>query len=126
MKRIIIAVTAIVLSIATAFAGFFWVKHTCDKLEAKLIKIAESAQNGKKEKVKEEVENLDELWEKVHGVIESFVNHNEIDRLEETIKTLPTYAKQGDMERVMQQTDLAINELRHIVRDETPLISNIL
>mgnify|MGYP006332513001 FL=1 len=57
--------------------------------------------------------------------IESFIRHEETDKLEETIKSLPVYARQGNMERLEQQADLAIDELHHLIRSEKPLLSNI-
>ena len=61
----------------------------------------------------------------MHGLIESFIRHEETDKLEETIKSLSLYAKQGNLERLEQQADLAIDELSHLIRSEKPLLSNI-
>ena len=126
MKRIIIALIAISLAIALSFVGFFSIQKTCDKLENKLVEICKVAQNQYSELALKKTEELIVLWDESHGVIESFVNHNETDKLEETIRNLPTFALEGNMERLYQQADLAIDELGQIVRNEKPIISNIL
>lgn len=125
MSRIIIALVAIMSAVAISFAGFFAVKSTCDKLETELYEICETAKNNEKDAAVKKTDQLILHWEESHGTIEAFVNHSETDKLEETIKNLPIYAQQGNMERLEQQADLAIDELRQIIRSEKPLISNI-
>lgn len=125
MKRIIIALIAIGSAFAISFVGFFMVQKTCDRLEAELVEICETAQKQDEDEALKKSEELVALWDKIHGVIESFVDHDETDKLEETIRNLPTFAHEGNMERLYQQADLAIDELGQIVRGEKPIISNI-
>ena len=125
MKRIIIAVGAIIMAFAIAFTGYFSVSRISDKLEKHLLEICKVAQENNSEKAIKMSEDAILLWEEVHDTIESFIRHEETDKLEETIKSLPVYAQQGNMERLEQQADLAIDELSHLIRSEKPLISNI-
>lgn len=125
MKRLIIALASIGSAILISFLGFFSVQKTCDKLEAQLIEICETAQKQDTDEALKKSEELIFLWDEIHGVIESFVDHDETDKLEETIRNLPTFAHEGNMERLYQQADLAIDELGQIVRGEKPIISNI-
>lgn len=125
MKRIIAAVIAIVSAISISFVGFFAVNNSCKKLTTHLERLCETTQ---KEDVSAAVNMSDEavaLWEGVHDLIESFIRHEETDKLEEIIKSLPTFARQGEMERLEQQTELALEEIEHLLRNEKPLISNI-
>jgi hypothetical protein len=125
MKRIIIAVCVIVTAFAISFTGYFLVDNACKKIELSLSEICNVSQNNEVEKSIELSEKTIILWEDVHDTIESFIRHEETDKLEETIKSLPVYAKQGNMERLEQQADLAIDELHHLIRSEKPLLSNI-
>lgn len=125
MKRIIVSVGAIVIAFVIAFTGYFFVNRASDRLEKHLLDICEIAQEKDIEKANEMADNAITLWEDVHDTIESFIRHEETDKLEETIKSLPVYAQQGNMERLEQQADLAIDELNHLIRNEKPLISNI-
>ena len=125
MKRVIIAVGAIFITFAISFTGYFLVDRNCKKLEKALSDICNAAQNGDEEKALQKSENIVILWEDVHGSVESFVRHEETDNLEELIKSLSVYARQGNLERLEQQADLAIHELHHLIRNEKPLISNI-
>ncbi len=125
MKRIVTAVTVIVLAFVISFVGYFWVDSSCKELESELWDICAVAQE---KDIKKAIQLSDEaviLWEDVHDVIESFIRHEETDKLEELIKSLPVYANQGNMERLEQQADLAIDEIHHLIRNEKPLVSNI-
>ena len=125
MKRIIVAVSAILGAFIISFTGYFLVDYACEKLENHLWKICAVAQNGETENAVVMSDDAVSLWEDVHGLVESFIRHEETDKLEELIKSLPVYADQGNMERLEQQADLAIDELHHLIRSEKPLISNI-
>lgn len=125
MKRIIIAVGVIALAFVISFTGYSLVNKSCKKLEKHLSDICTVAQNKNTEKSVQMSEDAVEMWEDVHDTIESFIRHEETDKLEELVKSLPVYAKQGNMERLEQQADLAIDELHHLIRNEKPLISNI-
>lgn len=125
MKRIILSISALVTAFALAFIGYFWVDNACNKLEVHLTEICNVAQQDDTENAIKKAQEAVTLWEDVHDIIESFIRHEETDKLEELIKSLPLYAKQGNMERLEQQADLAIDELSHLIRNEQPLISNI-
>ena len=125
MKRIIIAIVAILFSFVISFTGYFLVDKSCKKLENHLESICQVAQKDENAVAIEKSDEAVVLWEDVHDLIESFIRHEETDKLEEIIKSLPVYANQGNMERLEQQADLAIDELHHLIRNEKPLISNI-
>ncbi len=125
MKRIVTAITVIVLAFVISFVGYFWVDISCKKLESHLWDICSTAQEKDVQRAIAMSDNAVTLWEDVHDVIESFIRHEETDKLEELIKSLPVYANQGNMERLEQQADLAIDELHHLIRNERPIISNI-
>ncbi len=125
MKRIILAIGALGIAFAIAFCGYFSVDNACDKLQNQLENICSIARQNDLQSAIEQAEKTETLWEDVHGLIESFIRHEETDKLEEIIKSLSVYAKQGNMERLEQQADLAMDEISHLIRNEKPLISNI-
>ncbi len=125
MKRIIIAVASITAAFAISFIGYFSVDNACKKLEKQLGDICSVAKADEVGTAAEKSDDAVVMWEDVHDLIESFIRHEETDKLEEIIKSLPVYARQGNMERLEQQADLAIDELNHLIRNEKPLISNI-
>ncbi len=125
MNRIIIAVGAIAAAFAISFAGFFSVDRACKKLEVQLSDICEVAKAEDTETAIKKADDAVVMWEDVHDLIESFIRHEETDKLEELVKSLPVYARQDNMERLEQQADLAIDEIHHLIRNEKPMVSNI-
>ena len=125
MKRVIIAVSAILGAFVISFSGYFLDDNACENLENHLWDICDVSQKQETEKAVKMSDDAVALWEDVHGLVESFIRHEETDKLEELIKSLPVYAKQGNLERLEQQADLAIDELHHLIRSEKPLLSNI-
>ena len=125
MKRIITAISAILGAFIISFSGCFLVDNACKKLENQLWDICAVSQRKETEKAVKMSDDIVSLWEDVHGTVESFVRHEETDKLEELIKSLPVYAQQGNLERLEQQADSAIDEIHHLIRSEKPLISNI-
>lgn len=125
MKRLIMAVIAIASAITISFVGFFCVNNTCNRLEDELVKLSDYANENQTDKAIQKSEELIVLWDEIHGRIESFIDHDETDKLEEIIRNLPIYARQGNMKRLEQQIDLAIDEIGQIIRSEKPIMSNI-
>ncbi len=125
MSRILSAVGALILALAICFVGYFSVENACNTLESHLLSICTIARQEETVTARKKADDAVKLWESKHDLIESFIRHEETDKLEELIKSLPVYAQQDNMERLEQQADLAIDELHHLMRGEQPIISNI-
>lgn len=126
MKRIFFAIGALLSAILICTVGYFVLVDTCDKLETILNEVVYFAENDDTENALKKAQEVADQWEEIHGRIEAVVNHAETDELEEVIKSLPVYARLGDTERLCEKTEIAINRLHHIVKNEKVLISNIL
>ncbi len=126
MKRIFFAAGSLIIAFAICFAGYFILTDTCEKLEASLDEIVFYSENGNAEKSLEKANEIVEQWEDIHGRIEAFVNHSETDELEELIKSLPVYARLGNTERLCEKSEIAINRLQHLVKNEKVMLSNII
>lgn len=125
MKRGIIAVFCLVSAVALCIAGYITLSKTCRELQPPLKEIAECAAQDNREEAIKKSEEFAEVWENKHGRIEALTPHAEIDELEEIIKSLPTLARQGNMERLHEQSLIAFHRLDHIVKNEKPNYSNI-
>ncbi len=126
MKRIFFAIGALVSAILICTIGNLILIDTCDKLESTLDEVVYFAENGDEKNALKKAEEATKQWEDIHGRIEALVNHAETDELEELIKSLPVYARLGNTERLCEKSEIAINRLHHVVKNEKVLISNIL
>lgn len=125
MKRLILAISSLILAVAICTGGYFLLKSTCETLYNELEKVSDSAVNGSPEEALAAAREAVELWEEIHGRIEGITRHSETDELEEIVKSLPVYAESGNMERLFEKAEIGKNRLEHIVKNEKPLLSNI-
>ncbi len=126
MKRIFFAIGALLSAILICAAGYLILVDTCNKLEATLNEVVLFAEKDDIENALKKAEDVAKQWEDIHGRIEAVVNHAETDELEELIKSLPVYARLGNTERLCEKSEIAINRLHHVIKNEKVLISNIL
>lgn len=125
MKRTIFAITALVSAVILCFTGFNIINNTCNKIKNSLNEVSAYARDDNIPIAQKKAQQSVELWEDIHGRIEAFTPHSETDELEEIIKSLPVFARQGNMERLEQESEKAIHRLEHVVKNEKPLLSNI-
>ena len=126
MKRIFFAIGALLSALLICTAGYFILVDTCDKLETTLNEVVFYAEKDDTENALKKAQEAAKQWEDIHGRIEAVVNHAETDELEELIKSLPVYARLGNTERLCEKSEIAINRLHHVIKNEKVLISNIL
>ena len=126
MKRIFFAIGALLSALLICTAGYFILVDTCDKLDTTLNEVVFYAEKDDTENALKKAQEAAKQWEDVHGRIEAVVNHAETDELEELIKSLPVYARLGNTERLCEKSEIAINRLHHVIKNEKVLISNIL
>lgn len=126
MKRIFFAIGALLSAIIICTTGYLILIDTCDKLESTLNEVVYFAEKNDTENALKKAQEAAKQWEDIHGRIEAVVNHAETDELEELIKSLPVYARLGNTERLCEKSEIAINRLHHVIKNEKILISNIL
>jgi hypothetical protein len=125
MKRTVFAFVAIFLTFGICVLGLNTLIKTCEEMTIHLEELSKLAREKDVDSTIEKATSVVSLWHDTHGKIEAFVPHEETDELEEIINSLPIYAKQGNMERLEERTEMAIIRLNHIIKNEKPLLSNI-
>lgn len=125
MNRIIVSVIALILVIAVASFSVLSLDSSCKKLSENLDEIKNTAEIKDNEKAIELTEKALELWDKEERKISLLVDHSEIDEIEKTIKSLPVLARQGNMERLEEQSSIAAERVRHIREKEKISVKNI-
>ena len=125
MNRIVVAAASLILVIVIASLSIRSLDSSCEKLSEKLDEIQSTAESGDAEKAIELTENMLEMWEKEEKKISLLVNHSEIDEIEKTVKSLPVLARQGNTERLEEQSSVAAERVRHIREKEKISINNI-
>lgn len=94
MKRIWFAVAFLVVSFAACIFEQVYIDKVFDNITVKLDSAQEYAEKKDTKNMKKEIDELTSYWEKSHVVLCSISEHNDIDELSTTIKSLNT--KNGD------------------------------
>lgn len=125
MNRIIVSVIALILVIAVASFSVLSLDSSCKNLSENLDEIKSAAEFKDNEKAIELTEKALELWDEEERKISLLVDHSEIDEIEKTLKSLPVLARQGNMERLEEQSSIAAERVRHIREKEKISVKNI-
>ncbi len=125
MNRNIVSLAALILVFSIALCGITSLDASCKKLSEKLDEIKISAENKDSENAVSLTENVLEIWEKEDKKISLLVDHREIDEIEQTIKSLPVLARQGNMEKLEEKSSIAAERVRHIREKEKISVKNI-
>lgn len=120
MNRIVISVAALVLVIIISTIGVLSLNSSCKNLAENLDEVKQAAIDRDKEKSIELTQKVTEIWEKEEKKVSLLVDHREIDEIEQTIKSLPVYARQDNMEKLEEKSSIAAERVRHI-RDKEKL-----
>lgn len=125
MNRIAVSIAALILVITIATLSVLSLDSSCKKLAEALDEIKQTAVTGDREKAAELTDNILNIWDKEEKKISLLVNHEEIDDIEQTIKSLPVYARQDNMERLEEKSSIAAERVRHIRDKEKILAQNV-
>lgn len=125
MNRMVISVIALVLVVIAATAGLISLNHSCNRLANTLDEIKETAIEKDQDKSIELTKKAVKIWSKEEKIISLLVDHREIDEVEETIKSLPVFARQDDMEKLEEKSSVAAERIRHIKDKEKISAENI-
>lgn len=125
MNRIAVSVATLILVITVATLSVLSLDSSCKKLAEALDEIKQTAVTGDREKAIELTEKALEIWDKEEKKISLLVNHAEIDDIEQTIKSLPVYARQDNMEKLEEKSSIAAERVRHIRDKEKISAENV-
>lgn len=125
MNRIVISVLSLILVFSLSLIGILSLNKACESLASSLDEIQAAAKEKDQEKCIELTENILDIWENKEVVISLLVDHREIDEIEQTIKCLPVFARQDNMERLEEMSSLASERVRHINHKEKIEVGNI-
>lgn len=125
MNRMIICTVVLLLIISISVLGVFSLDSSCKNLSQSLEEIRQAAIENDSEKASELTQKTIELWEKEEKTISLLIDHREVDEIEETIKSLPVYARQDNMEKLEEKSSIAAERVRHIRDKEKISAENV-
>lgn len=124
MKRFVIAIFVLLLTITFSVGSYYMI---CSKID-KVIKLMESDRSltlssGEADRIR--TEKISEEWLKHEVFLVSLLTHHELEDIEIGIRCLEDYMQQGLTEEYIKTLNECINKLKHIKETEAPDTKNI-
>lgn len=115
MKRLIIAGLLLIIVAAIYITSFKYITYSCEKSQKLLESSVEIYETGKS--AKNAVTVLEKYWNTREKFLSFFVNHDNIDKLEENIALLKLYSSENNI--FFRQYAENIKVLLHQITEET-------
>lgn len=124
-KQIITLIVSLVILIVGGLWEIKYIENTSRYLLSDINYIENLVQNEQYNKASNSFENIENTWKKLSAVWNIFVQHEEIDRVDELIINYKTYISQNDKENALVESNALKRVVLHIVENQKILVENI-
>lgn len=126
MKRVAAAAVLLVLALGVSLYGRFLTEHSTDEIIGTMQHIDVLLEENDTAAALELSEKFQKRWEKLHRRLCLFLQHEELDPLENTFAVLPYYIRADSIDRARAECRLVISVTEHIELTERINFENIL
>ena len=129
MKRLIAAIVLLAASVLLSVLGYLDLKTKGNKLVKSFQETADTFKNQAEINsgdINGSLEETLELWEKYKTKFEIYINHDELDDIQEKTLELEQYLKENREVKVEELCLDCVSKLEHIIDAETPSIGEVL
>lgn len=126
MKRLIVSIILIAAAILLSVFGYTDMKKSSKMLISSFKDTVNAVDSGDENAVNAKLRDSLEVWEKHKTRFEIYINHDELDDIQDATKELEQYLN-GNRETEVKDLCLdCISKLEHIIDAETPSIGELL
>ncbi len=124
MKRFVIAVFVLLLTITFSVGSYFLI---CKKIDTviNLMENDRQATISTGEPDKNRTEKIVAEWDRYEDLLVSLLTHHELQDIEIGVRCLHDYMQQGLTEEYIKTLNECINKLKHVKETELPDTKNI-
>ncbi len=130
MKDVIIIIVIIALIVVGDIGTKRYLNKTVDELLGTLEELKSNVilakENDSRDKIKEEMKQVDEKWEKTNKIWAVLVMHQEVDNIEQALVRAKSNINDGELETALQEIETAIFFSEHVKEREKLSLYNIL
>jgi len=126
MKRMILALTLLVICFSLCTASYFMLEKRADALIEDLQSAAEYIENKEYKNAAASLEKCSKRWEKDQTVFSIFLNHHMIENLSIDLPSLLPLLQKEKYDITLEKTEECINEIMTVVEEQKISIGNIL
>lgn len=126
MKRLIISIFLFAITVATCIAETIFLNNTADFINQEINNVIKETSDENLEYAIQLTENICINWQKREPLISTFINHDQLEEIGQTIISMKTNLCNGQFEDFFVESEIAKLKLNYLRDAETPSIKNIL
>lgn len=126
MKRIWISFVILVLLICICTLGAKASETQTGQTLSAIEELKSAVKNGEEERALSLCDSLLKGWEKSHRILCTYMSHNRLEAIDDTISTLPALLAGGEVTQFNAECDRAAAQLRQLTVTERFSLENLL
>lgn len=125
MKRLVIAITILVVAVGISVTSLFYVKKTCNEVIANLEVILQDAVTENREEVNRLAVQVNEQWEKEKNLLNLLIGQRYTNEAKSSLNKIEFFAQIGDYESVILHAEECKEILVRIITSNEPNLSTV-
>lgn len=117
-KETIICIVIVLIIIVGNIITQNYTVESVSQLNSSLMELKQEMENGeedsKQEKAKSKIDKTFEEWENRHNKLAYFIEHDELEKVEDDLTSLRSYIGTNEFEEAISQLDKCAFVLKHI------------
>ena len=114
VKEIIICIVIVVVIVFGNVITQNYTKQSVMDLSEELSNLREKIINQDTEKLKQEMEKVDDKWKEKHEKLAYYIEHNELEKIETEITTIKSNIETAQYEHSVESIDKSMFLLKHV------------
>lgn len=125
MKRILIAIIFMMISITICITGYYFCVDRLEGLNDSLGQAVFVSANKDNKKLQKETQIIIKKWDNDQKVLKCFLSHDSIEDIDENIRSLKFYASTNNYYDYCKACDEIINSSKSVIESNTLNFENI-
>ncbi len=126
MKRFVTAIVLFAITIAACVAETIFLENTVNSFSQDITNATREADKENLESAMQLTDNIVDKWQEEQAFISTFINHDRLEEIGQSIISMKTNLKKGQIEDFFVESEVAKLQLNHLRDTESPTIQNIL
>lgn len=125
LKETVICIIIVVAIFSLDVITQNYTKQTMEEVIGMLSNVKEDILNTNKEKINNEIDNLNKKWKSVHDKLAYYIEHDELEKVDTAIVKMKSYVETDDYPSAVAEIDGGIFVLEHIQKKYSFNLENV-
>ena len=126
MKRIWIAITALVIIVGLCIGEIIWISNVTDNIKTQMDSVNELVSDGNIEEAISLSEEILDEWDNIHNKLAVFIDHNSLEGIDQSMDVIDTCLVTNNIPQFYIEVAKIDALLEDLTDTEMPSLYNIL